>query len=226
MDRVVSSNSFLTSLAVILSRPAMTRSSRSALRPSAVEKLSILVRVVLNDSLFSEISSSNRRTSALALTATSRMVAVTSWVAAGSAMSVGSWPFSTVSGGASEETPLIEIEAMPVKPWKSRPTFASARIGTDLSTVIEARTWRGFCGVELEIRDLTDFDPVEKNRAPCPQTRYRSVEHNPIDCPVASFSRTREPIDEYERTRGHREHEETDQGVIGSRFHRPTLSSR
>src|ERR1700754_3567824 len=66
-----------------------------------------------------------------------------SWIAFGSAVSVGTPSSATGTPPASIEPPFSEMDDTPVRPANSRPTSESLRIGADLSTFVITTTRLG-----------------------------------------------------------------------------------
>ena len=99
-------------------------------------------------------------------------------MAPGGAVSAGGLALLAASAGSPALPPLSATEAMPVRPWNSRPISVSGRIATVLSTATVAITCFGLLRIELQIGDLADADAVEQHGAAGAQAGDRAVEHD------------------------------------------------
>src|SRR5690606_17189423 len=77
--------------------------------------------------------------------------------------------------------------------------------------------------VEPERVHLADADAVEIHRRTGPQARHRAVEHDLVGAAAAALAGALEPPHEAEAAEHDGEREDTDQDVIGPRFHTLTL---
>ena len=128
----------------------------------------------------------------------SRAACVTSCVAPGGAVSIGGLSLAPTSTGSDGVPPLSDSEAMPVRPWNSRPISVSERTATDLSTEMVAITCFGLLRIELEVGHLADPDAVEQHRGAGAQAGHRAVELHAVEGALAGAADVLEPVDEAE----------------------------
>ena len=99
--------------------------------------------------------------------------------------------------------PCSVTTGTPVKPWKSSPTFVSARTGVVVATAI----------VAFEGRDFTDADTVEKNCGSSQQACHGVLELNAIDGSLCQTTAVVQPVHKAEGRHDNGQYEQTDQSI-------------
>ena len=122
--------------------------------------------------------------------------------------------------------PMSAICATPVRPWYSRRARVSVRIGVLPSTWMIATTRRGSSGSRLISVTSPTRMPLNSTTRALGQAGDRAGEHDADGLARLAPVAAGEPVDEAEGRRDHRQGEQADQGVIGTRFHRLTLKPR